>query len=123
VEQTPPSKLLQICAACEALGAVMGGSVIRAPRLMHGKSSDAFHDREGLYAGLSNPMQVARYHSLIVAQEDLPACLVVTSYTSEGEIMGVRHVSKPIFGTQFHPESVLTPDGDELLANFLAVEA
>jgi anthranilate synthase/aminodeoxychorismate synthase-like glutamine amidotransferase len=115
--------ILGVCLGHQALGAVMGGHVRRAPRLMHGKSSLALHDGTGLYAGLPNPLQVARYHSLIVEREGLPACLRVTSSTAEGEVMGLQHTEHPIFGVQFHPESVLTPDGDALLANFLATGA
>jgi anthranilate synthase/aminodeoxychorismate synthase-like glutamine amidotransferase len=112
--------ILGVCLGHQALGAVVGGVVRRAPRLMHGKSSLIRHDGTGLYAGLPNPMQVARYHSLIVEAEGLPAWMRVSSLTDEGEVMGLAHAQLPVFGVQFHPESVLTPEGDALLANFLA---
>ncbi len=114
--------LLGVCLGHQALGQVLGGTVDRAPRLMHGKSSPVFHDGTGVFTGLSNPLEAARYHSLIVQTGDLPAVLERTAYTQEGEIMGVRHRDKPVVGVQFHPESVLTPEGDHLLANFLGVE-
>lgn len=115
--------LLGVCLGHQALAAQLGGHVGRAPRLMHGKASLVWHDGEGLYRGLPNPMEVARYHSLIVDGDRLPPALKVTSYTDQGEVMGVRHADAPAFGVQFHPESVLTPDGPSLLANFLEVRA
>jgi hypothetical protein len=102
---------------------VFGGAVVRHSRLMHGKTSAVRHDGRGVYTGLSNPFQAGRYHSLIALEDRLPAELVVTSRTEEGEIMGVRHVREWIEGVQFHPESVLTPEGQRLLANFLAAGA
>lgn len=115
--------LLGVCLGHQALAAVYGGDVVGAPRLMHGKSSMIHHDGLGLYAGLSNPLQVGRYHSLIVREDTLPLPLLVTSRTAEGEVMGLRHAALPVFGVQFHPESVLTPEGDALLGNFLKVGA
>jgi anthranilate synthase/aminodeoxychorismate synthase-like glutamine amidotransferase len=115
--------LLGVCLGHQAMSHALGGTVTYAPRLMHGKSSDVFHDLKGLYRGLPNPLEVARYHSLIVDGDRAGEGLSVTSYTKEGEVMGVRHDSGLAFGVQFHPESVLTPLGDDLLANFLAVEA
>jgi anthranilate synthase/aminodeoxychorismate synthase-like glutamine amidotransferase len=86
---------------------------------MHGKTSPVYHDARGLYQGLPNPFNAGRYHSLAVDEEGLPDVLRITSYTSDGEIMGVRHRSLPVHGVQFHPESVLTPEGERLLRNFL----
>ena len=113
--------LLGVCLGHQSLAQVLGGSVVRAPRLMHGKSSPVHHDGEGLYVGLSQPFEAGRYHSLIVASASLPDVLRPVSWTAEGELMGVRHRTRPAFGVQFHPESVLTPEGDALLGNFLAV--
>jgi len=108
-----------VCLGHQSLVEVFGGKVVRAPRLMHGKTSPVHHDGKGVFTGLSNPMQVGRYHSLIALRESLPAELVVTAWTDEGEIMGVRHRDLPVEGVQFHPESVLTPEGPALMANFL----
>ena len=113
--------LLGVCLGHQALGVALGGRVERAGRLMHGKSSLIHHDGTGLYAGCPEPMQVARYHSLMVLSEGLPDVLRVTSTTTDlGEIMGLAHRDHPVFGVQFHPESVLTPEGNTLLGNFLA---
>jgi anthranilate synthase component 2/para-aminobenzoate synthetase component 2 len=112
--------ILGVCLGHQAMAQVLGGRVVYAPRLMHGKASEVQHDGEGVYRGLPNPFQAARYHSLIVERESLPACLVPTAETPEGELMGMRHRSLPVEGVQFHPESVLTPAGNDLLANFLA---
>ena len=98
---------------------VFGGKVVRAARLMHGKVSPVRHDGKGLFAGLPQDFQAGRYHSLIAEADSIPATLEVTARTAEGEIMGVRHRSLPIEGVQFHPESVLTPDGPILMENFL----
>lgn len=114
--------ILGVCLGHQALAAALGGTVTRASRLMHGKTSPVYHDNRTLYAGLPNPFTVGRYHSLIVREEDLPADLHITAYTSEGEIMGCRHRSLPVEGVQFHPESILTPQGSRLLANFLEQE-
>ncbi len=116
IERLP---VLGVCLGHQALAHVLGGQVSRAPRLMHGKSSQVYHDNRGLYLGLPNPFEAARYHSLIVDEQGLPACLRISAYTSAGEIMGVRHTSKPVAGVQFHPESILTAQGSRLLANFL----
>jgi anthranilate synthase/aminodeoxychorismate synthase-like glutamine amidotransferase len=111
--------MLGVCLGHQAIGQAFGGKVIRAPRLMHGKTSRIYHDGRGLYEGLPNPFEVGRYHSLVVDEASLPAELEITSYTNEGEIMGVRHRELPIEGVQFHPESILTPQGPRLLQNFL----
>jgi anthranilate synthase/aminodeoxychorismate synthase-like glutamine amidotransferase len=98
---------------------VFGGKVVRAPRLMHGKTSPVTHDGKGLFTGLPQPAEVGRYHSLIAKADTLPADLEVTAQTPEGEIMGVRHRALTVEGVQFHPESVLTPEGPKLIGNFL----
>jgi len=112
--------VLGVCLGHQCLGAVYGGSVRRAPRLMHGKTSAIYHDGTGLFEGLPSPFEATRYHSLIV-EEPLPACLEMTAFTSEGEIMGLRHKDYPTFGVQFHPESILTEHGKQLLQNFLDI--
>jgi anthranilate synthase/aminodeoxychorismate synthase-like glutamine amidotransferase len=108
-----------VCLGHQSIVEAFGGRVVRAPRLMHGKTSRIAHDAAGLYRGLPAELDVGRYHSLIAEPESLPAGLHVTSRTAEGEIMGVRHRELEIEGVQFHPESVLTPDGPRLMANFL----
>jgi para-aminobenzoate synthetase component 2 len=108
-----------VCLGHQSLVEVFGGKVVRAARLMHGKVSPVLHDGKGLYAGVRQNFDAGRYHSLIAAPDSIPAELEVTARTAEGEIMGVRHRSLPIDGVQFHPESVLTPDGPLLMANFL----
>ncbi len=111
--------ILGVCLGHQCMGHVFGGDVIRAPRLMHGKTSPILHDGKGVFAGLPNPFEATRYHSLIVRRETLPACLEVTAETAEKEIMGLRHRELPVHGVQFHPESILTREGKKLLANFL----
>jgi anthranilate synthase/aminodeoxychorismate synthase-like glutamine amidotransferase len=108
-----------VCLGHQSLVEVFGGKVVRAARLMHGKVSAVAHDGKGLYAGMPQDFEAGRYHSLIAEPESIPAVLEVTSRTAQGEIMGVRHRSLPIEGVQFHPESVLTPDGPVLMSNFL----
>jgi anthranilate synthase/aminodeoxychorismate synthase-like glutamine amidotransferase len=110
--------VLGVCLGQQCIGHVFGGKVARAPRLMHGKVSPIHHNGQGIFAGLPNPLTATRYHSLIV-QEPLPAVLEATAHTPEGELMGVRHKTLPIYGVQFHPESILTEGGRELLKNFL----
>ena len=108
-----------VCLGHQSLVEVFGGKVVRAGRLMHGKVSPVLHDGLGLFAGMPQQFQAGRYHSLIAEPSSIPAVLEVTARTAEGEIMGVRHRSLPIEGVQFHPESVLTPDGPMLMGNFL----
>jgi para-aminobenzoate synthetase component 2 len=109
-----------VCLGHQALGQVYGGHVIRAGRLMHGKTSPILHDGKTLYQGMPKPFEATRYHSLLVEKETLPDCLEVSAWTTEGEIMGLRHRSIPALeGVQFHPESILTVEGKRLLANFL----
>lgn len=110
--------ILGVCLGHQCMGHVFGGVVRRAPRLMHGKTSSIYHDGASLFAGLKNPFTATRYHSLIV-EEPLPAQLVVSAFTDEGEVMGLRHRQYPTFGVQFHPESILTEGGRKLLRNFL----
>jgi anthranilate synthase/aminodeoxychorismate synthase-like glutamine amidotransferase len=108
-----------VCLGHQSIVEVFGGKVVRAPRLMHGKTSPVTHDGKGLFTGLPQTTEVGRYHSLIAKADTLPAELEVTARTPEGEIMGVRHKSLKVEGVQFHPESVLTPDGPRLIGNFL----
>jgi len=114
--------ILGVCLGHQCLAQLLGGRVGAAQRLMHGKSSPVYHDATGLYAGLPNPFVAGRYHSLAVSEEALPNELKVVAYTSEGEIMGLRHANVPALGVQFHPESILTPQGDRLLENFIRME-
>jgi len=111
--------ILGVCLGHQSIVQAFGGRIVRAERVMHGKTSRVYHDGRTIYANVSNPFQATRYHSLIAVEADLPGELTVSSYTSGGEIMGVRHRELPIEGVQFHPESVLTPDGERLLKNFL----
>ena len=111
--------VLGVCLGHQCIGAVFGGEVVSAPRLMHGKTSPVRHNNSGVFDDLPNPFEATRYHSLIVRRESLPECLEVTADTTEDEIMGLRHREYPIHGVQFHPESVLTADGMALLRNFL----
>ena len=111
--------VLGVCLGHQSLVEVFGGKVVRAGRLMHGKTSLVHHDGRGVFAGLENPFQAGRYHSLIAEPESLPGVLEVSAKTPEGEIMGVRHRAWPIEGVQFHPESILTPEGPKLMRNFL----
>lgn len=111
--------LLGVCLGHQCVGAAYGGRIVRAARLMHGKTSPIHHDGLGLFQGLPNPFEATRYHSLLVERETIPSCLAVSAETAEGEIMGVRHRSYPVEGVQFHPESILTGAGKALLANFL----
>lgn len=111
--------LLGVCLGHQCIGQVYGGEVVRADRLMHGKTSPIHHNNEGLFQGLPNPFEATRYHSLIVRRESVPDCLEITAETSEGEIMGLRHREHPVHGVQFHPESILTTEGKRLLQNFL----
>ena len=115
--------VLGVCLGHQAIGAALGGTIGPAPQLTHGKASAIYHDNRTLYQGLPNPFLGGRYHSLAVSEEGLPDELSVTAYTSEGEVMGIRHRSLPVEGVQFHPESILTPEGERLLRNFLDLES
>ena len=112
--------ILGVCLGHQSIGEAFGGDVVRAGRIMHGKTSPILHTGEGLFAGLSNPFEATRYHSLVIDPPTLPAALVRTAWTEEGEIMGVRHRELFVEGVQFHPESILTVEGKRLLGNFLA---
>ena len=115
--------VLGVCLGHQSIVEVFGGKVVRAARLMHGKTSLVRHDGRTLFAGLPEPCEVGRYHSLIAAPQSVPATLEVSARTAEGEIMGVRHRTLSVEGVQFHPESILTPDGPRLLGNFLQFTA
>jgi len=115
----PTVPVLGVCLGHQCIGQAFGGVVKRAPKLMHGKTSQISHDGSELFVGLSNPFVATRYHSLVVEQSTLPDCLTVTARTEDGEIMAVRHNAYPVFGVQFHPESILTVEGPKLLKNFL----
>jgi anthranilate synthase/aminodeoxychorismate synthase-like glutamine amidotransferase len=117
----PHLPILGVCLGHQCIGKVFGGEVVRADRLMHGKTSQVMHDGDGVFAGLPNPFEATRYHSLIVRRESFPDELEILAETSEQEIMGLRHRVHPIHGVQFHPESIMTVEGKKLLSNFLAM--
>jgi para-aminobenzoate synthetase component 2 len=113
--------VLGVCLGHQCIGSVFGAEIVRAPRLMHGKTSMIEHDGRTIFAGLPNPFEAVRYHSLVIAPDSVPECLAVTARASTGEIMGVRHRVYPVEGVQFHPESVMTKPGMDLLRNFLGL--
>jgi len=115
--------ILGVCLGHQCIGEAFGGKVVRAGRLMHGKTSPILHDNKALFAGLPSPFEAIRYHSLLVERDSMPPCLEISAWTAEGEIMGLRHKTYPIEGVQFHPESILTQHGKDLLRNFLAAVA
>lgn len=117
----PTTPVLGVCLGHQCIGQAFGGVVDRAPKLMHGKTSMVSHNDDGLFEGLSNPFIATRYHSLVVEQPTLPDVLEVTARADDGQIMGVRHKTYPVFGVQFHPESILTVEGPKLFANFLKI--
>ncbi len=120
-ELAPHIPILGVCLGHQSLGAAYGGAVIRAPQVMHGKISPIHHTNQGVFAGLPDGFPATRYHSLIVRREDLPAELEITAWTEDGLIMGLRHRTYPVQGVQFHPESIMTTAGKDLLRNFLTV--
>ena len=122
-ELGPSIPILGVCLGHQCIGEVFGGEVVRAARLMHGKTSPILHGDGGVFAGLPNPFEATRYHSLLVRRDSVPACLEINAETAEGEIMGLRHREYPIHGVQFHPESILTTEGKNLLVNFLRLSA
>lgn len=117
----PKTPVLGVCLGHQCLAEVYGGRVVRAERLMHGKTSPIRHQGSGVFSGLPNPFEATRYHSLIVEKGSVPACLQITADTAEGEIMGLQHREFPIHGVQFHPESILSREGKNLLKNFLEI--
>ncbi len=114
--------ILGVCLGHQAIGEAFGGTVIRAGRVMHGKTSPVSHDGKGVFTSLPSPFAAMRYHSLVVAEDDLPDCLEITAQTDQGELMGLRHKELMVEGVQFHPESIMTPDGVQLLKNFVSPE-
>ena len=119
----PKIPVLGVCLGHQAIAAVFGGKVVRADRIMHGKTSRIFHDGHSIFQDLANPFEAVRYHSLIVERKTLPDCLEISAWTAQGEIMGLRHRNYPIEGVQFHPESILTEAGKKLLQNFSILES
>jgi anthranilate synthase/aminodeoxychorismate synthase-like glutamine amidotransferase len=117
----PHMPILGVCLGHQSIGQVYGGDVVRADRLMHGKTSPIHHDGTSVFKDLPNPFEATRYHSLIVKRSTLPDCLKITAWTEEGEIMGLSHKQHPVHGVQFHPESILTQEGKHLLENFLTI--
>jgi len=115
----PRLPVFGVCLGHQSIGDVYGGNVIRADRLMHGKTSPIIHEGKSVFKGLPSPFDATRYHSLIIERGSLPECLEITAWTAEGEIMGVQHKEHPVHGVQFHPESILTVEGKKLLQNFL----
>jgi anthranilate synthase/aminodeoxychorismate synthase-like glutamine amidotransferase len=118
-ELGPTTPILGVCLGHQSIGQVYGGDVVRADRLMHGKTSPIHHSGKSVFSGMASPFEATRYHSLIVKRETLPDCLEITAWTEEGEIMGLMHKQFPVHGVQFHPESILTQEGKKLLGNFL----
>jgi anthranilate synthase/aminodeoxychorismate synthase-like glutamine amidotransferase len=116
----PRIPVLGVCLGHQSIGEAFGGEVIRAGRIMHGKTSMISHDGKGVFTGLENPFQGMRYHSLVVREEDLPQSLIITARTDQQELMGLRHREMPVEGVQFHPESIMTPAGRQLLRNFMS---
>jgi para-aminobenzoate synthetase component II len=112
--------ILGVCLGHQSIAQVFKGDVVQADRLMHGKTSQMFHDGKTIFTGMDNPFPATRYHSLIVKKETLPDCLEISAWTEEGEIMAIRHKSLPVEGVQFHPESIMTKDGKKLLENFIS---
>lgn len=114
--------VLGVCLGHQCMGYVYGARVVRAERVMHGKISKIYHDGKNLFQGLPNPFEATRYHSLIVKEDTVPPCLEITAHTVEGEVMGLRHKQFPVEGVQFHPESVMTRPGRQIIRNFLAMK-
>ncbi|RLB09710.1 MAG: anthranilate/aminodeoxychorismate synthase component II [Deltaproteobacteria bacterium] len=111
--------ILGVCLGHQAIAEAFGGKIVRAPRIMHGKTSLIYHDGKTIYKGLPNPFEAVRYHSLIVEKKSLPSCFEISAWTDMDEIMGIRHKEYPVEGVQFHPESIMTKKGNELLKNFV----
>jgi len=111
--------ILGVCLGHQCIGDALGGKIIRAKRIMHGKTSPVFHDNQAIFKNIPNPFAATRYHSLLIEKKSIPSDLIISAWTKEGEIMGVRHKHHPTWGVQFHPESIMTQAGKEMLANFL----
>ncbi len=114
--------ILGVCLGHQCIGYAYGGKIIRAKKLMHGKTSMIRHDKKEIFKGIDNPFEATRYHSLVIEKKTMPKCLEITAKTSDGEIMGIRHKELPLWGVQFHPESILTTAGKEILKNFLSLK-
>lgn len=114
--------ILGVCLGHQAIGYAFGGKIVRAKHLMHGKTSKIYHNSTDIFKGLSNPFEATRYHSLLVERRSLPSCLRITAETKEKEIMGLRHKNLPVYGVQFHPESILTTEGKNILKNFITLD-
>ena len=121
-ELGPTTPTLGVCLGHQCIGQVYGGVVLRAPHLMHGKTSMIYHREDALFTGVPSPFEATRYHSLIVEEASLPSALAVTAFTADGDIMALRHKQHPVYGVQFHPESILTTYGERILRNFLAIK-
>lgn len=121
-ELGPTTPTLGVCLGHQCIGQVYGGVVLRAPHLMHGKTSMIYHREDALFTGVPSPFEATRYHSLIVEEASLPSSLMVTAFTADGDIMALRHKQHPVYGVQFHPESILTTYGERILRNFLAIK-
>lgn len=115
--------LLGVCLGHQSIGYVFKGKIVLAKRLMHGKTSMVYHNKKTIFKGLPDPFEATRYHSLLVEKKSLPDCLEITAWTKEGEIMGLKHKDLPVWGVQFHPESILTTAGKDILRNFLSIKA
>ncbi|HOW34878.1 MAG TPA: aminodeoxychorismate/anthranilate synthase component II [Candidatus Omnitrophota bacterium] len=113
--------ILGVCLGHQAIGYAFGGKIIQAKRLMHGKTSKIYHNKKGIFKSVENPFEATRYHSLVIDPRNLPECLELTAWTNDKEIMGVKHKKFPLWGVQFHPESILTKSGKDILSNFLAL--
>ena len=120
---SPTMPIMGVCLGHQAIGQAMGGDVVRAPQLMHGKTSRIEHTAKGIFRGLNSGFEATRYHSLIIKPETLPAALEVTAWTDDGLIMGVQHKERPLFGVQFHPESIASENGKAILQNFLSISS
>ena len=113
--------ILGVCLGHQCIGYAYGGKIVQAKKLMHGKTSDIYHNKKGIFKSLSNPFEATRYHSLVIERKSLPSCLSVTGWTKDKEIMGIAHRQLPLWGVQFHPESILTKSGKNLLKNFMKI--